>query len=287
MTDHAQVIPENAVIGLIGGRGRMGQMFQRLFEADGHQVLVAGRSTELTYEALAEQADVVILSVPVNDTPAMVNRISSHLRPGQLLSDFTSIKREPVEAMLTTPADVIGCHPVFGPMQDPSEQNVVLCPVRPGRWLEWYEGFFTRHGMKVLQLTPEEHDEAMAFIQGLTHFLNISFARTLQTRSADLQRLLSVCSPVYRLFFSVLSRILSGSSELYGQIQTSNPGNVPVAEEFLANGQELLELVKRKDIEGVNEIFDSAAEYLGAYKQQARDESDYLIEQLIPFLRNR
>jgi len=290
MTDHDQTRPavkppkKEPVVGIIGGRGRMGQMFKRLFEADGHPVLVAGRSTELTYEALAEQADVVILSVPVVDTPAIVDRIAPHLRPVQLLSDFTSIKVAPVAAMLETPASVIGCHPVFGPMADVTGQNVVLCPARPGQWLDWYEAFFIRHGMRVMQLSPQAHDEAMAFIQGLTHFLNITFAQTLQTRSADLERLLEICSPVYRLFFSVLSRILSGSPELYGQIQMNNPNNVPVIEEFLANGQAFLDKVRNHEADGVTDVFETAAKYLGNYKQQAREESDFLIEQLIPFL---
>ena len=287
MTDNTSSSHANAVIGIIGGRGRMGQMFKGFFEADGHPVLIAGRSTELTYEDLARQADVVILSVPVSDTIPMVQRIAPHLREDQLLSDFTSIKQKPLEAMLATRARVIGCHPVFGPMPDPTGQNVVLCPERPGTWLEWYEGFFRRHGMKVLQLTPLAHDEAMAFIQGLTHFLNITFARTLQTRSADLEQLLQVCSPVYRLFFSVLSRILSGSSELYGQIQINNPGNIPVIQDFLKNGQDLLDKVEATDGAAVETLFNSAADYLGQYKQQAREESNYLIEQLIPYLKQQ
>lgn len=287
MAKQTQPFREPGTVGLIGGSGKMGAMFGPLFERDGLQVLVAGRTTELTYERLVELADVVIVTVPVKETVALIRRIAPRLRAGQLFSDFTSVKGEPVAAMLSGGASVIGCHPVFGPMADLRGQKVVLCPERPGPFLAWYREFFERHGMRVIEMTPAAHDEAMAFIQGLTHFLNISFARTLQTRGADLEALLEVCSPVYRMFFAALCRILSGDRHLYSQIQVSNPGSVPIVAEFLQNGADLLDRVTRNDLEGVNRVFREAAEYLGDFKDEARRESDFLIAELGRFLRDQ
>ena len=261
----------------------MGQRFKRFFTADGYRVLVAGRSTPLTYEQLIAQSDVVIVIVPVRETPVIIRRILPHLRSEQLLTDFTSVKEEPVAEMMGGKASVIGCHPVFGPMADPKGQNVVLCPERPGPYLDWYQGFFENHGMSVILMDPVVHDETMAFIQGLTHFLNITFARTLQTRNVDLDQLLQVCSPVYRLFFAVLCRILSGDAELYSQIQINNRGNIPVISDFLENGTELMKLVQETDWEGVKGLFDGAADYLGDFKDEARRESNFLIEQIIRY----
>jgi len=189
--------------------------------------------------------------------------------------------------MLTSAASVIGCHPLFAPMASPAGQNVVLCPERPGPWLEWYEGFFRRNGMMVSHLKPAEHDEAMAFIQGLTHFINIVFARTLQTRQARLEQILKVCSPVYQVLFAILCRILSGDAHLYGQIQAANPNNPPVLESFLANGRDFLDVVEHKDWDAVYGFFDEAAAYLGDYRQVAREESDFLIEQMTDYLAQR
>jgi chorismate mutase / prephenate dehydrogenase len=189
--------------------------------------------------------------------------------------------------MLASPASVIGCHPLFAPMASPAGQNVVLCPARPGPWQAWYEGFLAGHGMVVVQLEPAEHDEAMAFIQGLTHFINIVFARTLQTRRARLEQVLQVCSPVYQVLFAILCRILSGDAHLYGQIQASNPANPPVLEEFLANGRAFLDVVERQDWEAVYGFFDEAAAYLGDYRQVAREESDFLIERMTEYLARR
>jgi prephenate dehydrogenase len=141
--------------------------------------------------------------------------------------------------------------------------------------------------MHPVAMTPQGHDEAMAFIQGLTHFLNITFARTLQTRQADLEALLRVCSPVYQVFFAVLSRILSGDARLYGQIQLLNRENVPVLREYLDNAQALLGAVERGDAEAFYAMFQQAADYLGDFKTVARDESNFLIEQMRGYLERK
>ncbi len=271
-------------IALIGGEGQMGSKFVRLFEQDGLRVLVSGPSDDPGYGGIVEAADVVVVTVPITETVGVIERIAPHMRPEQLLSDFTSIKGEPAAAMLASPARVIACHPIFGPHTNPHGQNVVLCPERPGDFLEWYAGFFRRHGMIVVEMKPAAHDEAMAFIQGLTHFINIAFARTLQTRGADLPDILKVCSPVYQVLFAMLCRILSGDSHLYGQIQISNRENIPVLEDFLANGKDLLEHVQDKSWEDMYRIFEEAADYLGDYKDVARQESEFLIEQMTRYL---
>ena len=267
-------------VGLIGGTGQMGSLFASLLRRDGLEVRVAGPMEDPTYGGLVTQCEVVIVTVPISQTEAVIGRIAPHLRPEQLLSDFTSVKAAPVAAMLATPAQVIGCHPLFGPMPNPAGQNVVLCPARPGPWMDWYRDFFTRHGMTVSEMSPQAHDEAMAFIQGLTHFINIVFARTLQTREAGLKDILTVCSPVYQILFSILCRILSGNAELYGQIQISNSSNPPVLREFLANGEELLNAVNEQDTETVYRLFNEASEYLGPFRQRAREDSDFLIQQM-------
>jgi prephenate dehydrogenase len=271
-------------IGLIGGEGKMGSLFHRLFAGQGYRVRSAGPQPDPGYGGLVAESDVVIVTVPITETVAVIRRIAPLLRPGQLLLDFTSIKREPVEAMLEAGSWVIGCHPLFGPMPDPRGQNVVLCPARPGPCLPWLEEALRRLGMTPVEMTAQAHDEAMAFIQGLTHFLNIAFARTLQTRGADIEALLRVCSPVYQVLFAMLSRILSGDAHLYGQIQILNRENLPVLREFLDNGAELLAMAEERRWEDFYGLFKSAGDYLGPFKAVARQESDFLIDQMRQYL---
>ena len=273
-----------ARVGASGGGGQVRRALRPRVESVGQRVGVSARSDDPGYGGLVESSDVIIVTVPIHQTVSVIERISPLLRPEQLLSDFTSVKGEAVAAMLATRARVIGCHPIFGPMPDPAGQNVVLCPARPGGFLDWFRGFLTRHGMKVVEMSAESHDRAMAFVQGLTHFINITFARTLQTRQANLEEILKVCSPVYQVLFSILCRILSGDANLYGQIQISNRDNLPVLADFLRNSEELLEAIDNSDAEAVYRMFNESAEYLGDYKAVARKNSDFLIDRMTEFL---
>jgi prephenate dehydrogenase len=265
----------------------MGTLFARLFAANGCAVRSAGPSDDPSYGGLVTHCDVVMVTVPIAETVPVIRRIAPLLRPDQLLCDLTSVKHEPVAVMLESRAWVIGLHPLFGPIADPSGQKVVLCPARPGPCRPWLEAFLASHGIKSVEMTPQGHDEAMAFIQGLTHFLNIAFARTLQTRRADLETLLRVCSPVYQVLFAVLGRILSGDPQLYGQIQLLNRENAPVLREFLVNARALQSTVEQGDADGFYTAFREAAQYLGEFKTMAREECDFLFEQMRLFLERK
>ena len=117
--------------GIIGGTGRMGRLFARVFKNAGYEVLVSGRKTAITSADIVQQCDIVIVSVPIHDTVRVIDDIAPLLKPGQLLCDFTSLKVRPVEAMLRSEADVIGLHPMFGPtVKSINRQTIIVCPVR-------------------------------------------------------------------------------------------------------------------------------------------------------------
>ena len=117
--------------GIIGGTGRMGRLFAKVFEKAGYEVLVSGRKTAITAAEIAKQCDIVVISVPIRETVRVINEIAPLLQPDQLLCDFTSLKVRPVEAMLKSKADVIGLHPMFGPtVKSISRQTIIVCPAR-------------------------------------------------------------------------------------------------------------------------------------------------------------
>ena len=71
--------------GIIGGTGKMGRLFAKVFEKAGYEVLVSGRKTVITSTDIAEQCDIVIISVPIRETVRVISEIAPLLTPGQLL----------------------------------------------------------------------------------------------------------------------------------------------------------------------------------------------------------
>ena len=57
---------KDPIIGIVGGNGRMGRWFTQLLRQRDLTVRTAGRNSETTPLELAEQSDVVVISVPNN-----------------------------------------------------------------------------------------------------------------------------------------------------------------------------------------------------------------------------
>jgi prephenate dehydrogenase len=169
-------------IGIVGGTGGIGKWFAAFFAAEGYPVHVTGRSTGMPLPELAGACRIVIVAVPMASTIGVIREVGPLLPEETLLMDLTSLKAEPVRAMLAdSRAEVIGCHPLFGP-DAPSlaGQNIVLCPARGGRWLDFLQRTFVKNGARITVTAPAEHDRMMALIQGLTHLDTILMGLTLQ-----------------------------------------------------------------------------------------------------------
>jgi Prephenate dehydrogenase len=158
-------------VGIIGGTGGMGRWFADLLKKEGYTVHVSGRKTKLSSDELAKICNVVVVSVPISATAEVIKQVGPLLNKDKLLMDLTSLKIEPVELMLAhSVAEVIGCHPLFGPgIKESIGQNIVLCTGRGNNWYPWLKGIFDKNRFNVLERTAAEHDEMMSIVQVLNH----------------------------------------------------------------------------------------------------------------------
>jgi len=271
-------------IGIIGGTGQMGRMFHRCFSKIGKKVLVSDQTTISSEKNLVENSDLVIISVPIDETVAVVKRIDSWLKEDQLLSDFTSVKNDAVPAMLRTKAAVISCHPMFGNMKDISKQNLIVMPIRARDYLLSFCELFEALDLSVEIIKDwKKHDEAMSFIQGLMHFIHIVFTQTLKSKNADLATILSICSPVYQANFAFTCRIIQRDPHLYTHILMDNPENINVLNDFVKKAQESIRLLQKKDQASFKENFLEARDYLGEYGKLFSNQSEFLVEKIKEF----
>ncbi|PKN05921.1 MAG: prephenate dehydrogenase/arogenate dehydrogenase family protein, partial [Deltaproteobacteria bacterium HGW-Deltaproteobacteria-7] len=163
-------------VGIVGGTKGMGHWFAGLLKKEGCIVHVSGRKTKLQINDLARLSDVIVVAVPISATADVIRQVGPLLSTDQLLMDLTSLKKEPVKLMLANSrAEVIGCHPLFGPqLKDASGQNVILCPARGKKWLGWLKGVFKKNKLIVLESASGKHDKMMAIVQALNHLNTIS-----------------------------------------------------------------------------------------------------------------
>lgn len=212
-------------VGIIGGTNGMGKWFAGLLRNEGYTVHVCGRKTRLQISDLAGLCHVIVVAVPISATAAIIKQVGPLLPKDALLMDLTSLKKEPVKLMLdNSQADVIGCHPLFGPqLKDVSGQNIILCPARGKKWLPWLRGVFKKNKMAVRKTTPEKHDKMMAVVQALNHFNTLTLGLTLAETSIPLAEINKFSTPIFRTKLDIIKKVFTESPELYLDIITGNP----------------------------------------------------------------
>jgi prephenate dehydrogenase len=260
--------PRLHTIGLLGGTGQMGRWFTPFFEHAGYRVLIAGRTTPLSYQQCIEGSDAVIINVPISHTVDLIHKVGHFFRPGQLMVDNTSIKTQPVAAMLEVApegVEVLGMHTVFGPtIGELRRQNVVFTTTpRSGELAQEFEGIFYKYGATITHTTPEYHDRQMAFHQNLEHFTKVVLAEVLRAQFGKPEVMATYSSPNSRLSLITMGRVLKGDPQLYAEIQTQNLQGAGMIREYLRIASAIGEALMRGDAEPFAQAMSACAAAFG------------------------
>ena len=90
-------------ITIIGSKGEMGKIFKSSFQKQGLKVIEIEQKTPFPkWESLLADSQMIIVSVPIEKTPAVVQKILPYLKPHQILSDlvFSTIGLKVLGAVL-------------------------------------------------------------------------------------------------------------------------------------------------------------------------------------------
>ncbi len=236
-------------IGIIGGTGGIGRWMARFLNKEGYPVQVSGRTSGLDLPAMAQECPVVIVSVPIGVTGEVIRTVGPYMPKESLLMDVTSLKAEPVKAMLaSSSSEVIGLHPLFGPrIKTLMGHSIVFCPVRSQKWLPWVKETFSKNGARLIETTPEHHDECMALVQGLNHLNSIALGLTLGGSGFDLEELKQYATPIFKTKLDILKKIFNQNSRLYAEMITQNPHTQKILNGYLESLTELKNWIDRKD----------------------------------------
>jgi prephenate dehydrogenase len=255
-------------IGIIGGTGAMGRWFKTMFARAGYDVLIAGRNTDLTYAECVAHSDVVLINVPIRNTEEMISAIGPLLGKGQLLVDNTSIKTQPVAAMLKAAAaavEVLGMHTVFGPQAVSLHgQNVVFTRTeRSAELSEEFENIFYKHGARITYTDCEHHDRQMAFHQNLEHFTKLVLAEVLCETFDDPDSLDRFSSPNSRATLATIGRVLHIDLDLLAQIQSWNLQGPDMIRRFVDTATRLGQSIEKNDVHALQKSVERSAGQLG------------------------
>ncbi|HWR03131.1 MAG TPA: prephenate dehydrogenase/arogenate dehydrogenase family protein [Humidesulfovibrio sp.] len=225
-------------IAIVGARGQMGALFARTFHKAGYTVATLDRpyAEEAIREAVAA-ADLVLISVPVTATKDVARTLAPHMKAGAILCDVCSVKVNPLEQMLAAyDGPVVGTHPLFGPViPEGFDPRVAVTPGRDfpdGRTgaAEAVSEVFARSGFSPFASTAEEHDRAMAVVQGLNFITTTAYlAAARQTPAIEKFR-----TPSFERRLEAARKMLTQDRELFQLISEDNPFLQETVRQFTA-----------------------------------------------------
>lgn len=272
-------------VAIVGGTGKFGQHLGEALEDD-NEIVISGKNVEKASEVaenhgwhygknteIVEDADVVIIAVPISVTVEVIEEVGPHVSEDSLLCDITSVKKKPVDAMKKYSNEVLGMHPMYAPSNSIKGQKIVLTPEKGSLWTEMEE-FWKERGAEIHVTDPESHDRAMSLVQGLMHFSELVVAETIRKTDLTGEDMAEYSSPVYQMITDLTARMLNQKPGLYGSIQAENPENEEIRQSFMESAETLQEVVG--DEEAFAEKFKELGE--GFDLEGAQQRTDLVIE---------
>ena len=172
------------------------------------------------------QSDVIVLCVAISAMEEVVGQIAGRVRPGALVMDTCSIKVHPVEVMarlLPEEVAILGTHPMFGPdsaRDGVAGQPMIVTPVRASAELVgFWQAEFRDMGLRVIELSADDHDREAAATQGVTHLVG----RVLSELRLEPSQIGTVG---YKKLLEVVEQTCNDSHQLFVDLQRFNPHTV-------------------------------------------------------------
>jgi prephenate dehydrogenase len=294
---------KRTTIAIIGGSGKMGRWIANHLLKEGYRVIIAGRNQERMEEVkhqldvhintpvdAVDCADIVILSVPPDSFEDVAREIGPLVLPEQMVIDITSIKTAPINIMhkYIKKGQILGTHPMFGPgAKDLTGNTFVLTPTkeREQAFAGRVERYLKLRGARVIFATPEEHDEMISLILGLSHLMAIVTADTM-SGTKILKKAADTGGITFNALLNVAGAVISEDPEFYASLQMNLPQLPQFAEMFAGKAQQWAKIVGSKDreqfIEKMNSVkqqfidegIDLQSAYKNLYKLAGKDTSD-------------
>ncbi|MCM5510276.1 MULTISPECIES: bifunctional chorismate mutase/prephenate dehydrogenase [Vibrio] len=272
--------PELRSVVIVGGNGQLGGLFGRMFKLSGYDVKILGSKDWDKADEMLVDAGLVVVTVPIHLTQGVIEKLGK-LPKDCILCDLTSIKSKPLQGMLNVhQGPVVGLHPMFGPdVPSLAKQVIVYCDGRGEEHYQWLLKQFSIWGASLCQIDASEHDHGMTLIQALRHFTSFAYGLHLSRENPNIDKLLKLSSPIYRLELAMVGRLFGQDPNLYGDIILSSDENIEMIKRFHQCFGEALKVLDGKDKQAFVTSFNKVSEWFGDYSQQFMHESQNLLKQ--------
>lgn len=223
-------------------------------------------------------ADMVLLATPVGQMDAIMAAMAPHLRPGTIVTDAGSTKRDVVDAVYrhlgAQLPTVVPAHPIagaeksgvdaaFAELYDKRRVVVTPLPENVPQAVDMVRAAWIACGAGVSAASPQEHDRVFAAVSHLPHLLAFGLVDDL-ARRPNAELLFSHAAGGFRDF----TRIAGSHPEMWRDICLANGEALLVElDQYVAELAQLRRLLAARDGAGLEAVFDNARRARNAWAE--------------------
>ena len=243
-------------ISIIGAGGKMGSWFTNyfskrndthllLYDIDPHFQCRMDNSTIChKIDDCVGNADIVFLCVPVINTPTTLKLCASKMKSGATLAEISSVKYKSFKVLkkLSNVIRPLCIHPMFGPgADDIKNMNILLIPVQDEKAeISISKHLFQDALIRVIP-DPKNHDELIALVLGLTHFINIIFGSFLSKENFN--SLKKVSGTTFGLQSLLCRSIFTDETDLIIALLLENPSSRKYIQNYVSTANRFAKLI--------------------------------------------
>lgn len=189
---------------------------------------------------------VIFIAVPIRSFKSLIQLIAPKLRNDTTLIDVCSVKTFPVQVMkenLNNNIGIIATHPMFGPdsFQTNNKLKMMMNKVNdPNNQFDVWKEFFENQRIKIIEMSPDDHDKMAAQSQGVTHFLG----RMLKQFGIDKT---SIDTQGFKDLLDLVDQTCNDTWELYTDLQLFNPYTMDVISRLKSSTEQLHQQLEEYD----------------------------------------
>ncbi len=216
-----------------------------------------------------QEADLIILSIPVNTMQELIIPILDHIGAKAILIDVGSTKNGICRAARRHPkrSHLVACHPLAGTENAGPEAaiynlfrgkvNVICEPENSYDWaVETIDKLFAETlEMRNIYMEPLEHDRHIAYVSHLSHISSFTLGLTVLEIEKNEKHIFNMASTG----FASTVRLAKSSSKMWTPIFEENAENISTAlEEYIHQLETFKSLIDSGQFEKVHELIENA-----------------------------
>ncbi|OQX29690.1 MAG: prephenate dehydrogenase [Spirochaeta sp. LUC14_002_19_P3] len=211
--------------------GELGKVFEVCAYSRSPERICPPRVRRVSEEELLS-TDVIILCPAISALENVLRRIAPRLKPDTLVMDTCSVKVHPSRAMLSILPEtvhILGTHPMFGPDSAANGLRglpLVYSPLRmPDSLADLWRAHFQSLGLKIIEMSPEQHDREAARTQGITHFIGRVLGEMKLASSP-------IATTGYKRLLDIIAQTCHDPWQLFCDLQNYNQYTAQIREEL-------------------------------------------------------